>query len=224
MYDSKVIGYFTEPRIDLIQLLSKTQEKKNIKLLELGAGTGETLLAAKKLGIASECVGIELMQFDNSNQSSPEIDRFILGDIQTLSLDLSESYFDVIICADVLEHLVDPWQVIQKLSKHLKKDGLFIASIPNFRNYRVLRSIIFQGDFAYQEGGILDRTHLRFFCKSNIVDMFQGCGYEIEAIETNMGGYGLKHKLFNNLTLKLLRDFFVFQYLRVAKNSGYKLL
>ena len=214
MYNSKEMTYFTEARLDLLQLLPRSQ---NIKLLEIGAGTGETLLAAKKLGIAIECVGVELMKIDNSNQRNPDIDRFVFGDIQTLHLDFEENYFDVIVCADVIEHLINPWLTIEKLSKFLKKDGLFVSSIPNFRNFRVLRSIVFQGNFEYQEAGILDKTHLRFFCKKNIINLFKDSGYGIETIRTNMGGYGFKHKLLNDLTLKLLQDFFVFQYLIVAK-------
>lgn len=216
IYINKESSYFDAARIDLIELLPR---KKNNKILELGAGTGETLLAAKSLGFASEGIGIDLVKIENSSQNHPEIDKFIIGNIETLDLDLEESYFDVIICADVLEHLVEPRQVIKKLSKYLKKDGVFISSIPNIRHYTAMRSILLYGDFDYQEGGILDRTHLRFFCRKNIVKMFQDSGYEIVEIKTNRGGYGLKHKLINYITFGVFDDFFAFQFCTIAKKK-----
>jgi 2-polyprenyl-3-methyl-5-hydroxy-6-metoxy-1,4-benzoquinol methylase len=214
MYESKTVPYFNAIRVDLLEILPRIE---SCKLLEIGAGTGATLLAAKKMGIAHEVVGIELMEVENHTQNSSEIDRFIFGDIQSLDLEFDDEYFDVIFCADVLEHLVDPWQVIQKLSRYLKPGGLFISSIPNVRNYTVLREIIFGGSFAYKENGILDKTHMRFFCRKNLIAMFEEGGYEIEKINTNMGGYGFKHKLANAMTFGLMRDFFVLQYVTLAR-------
>ncbi|MBD2093925.1 class I SAM-dependent methyltransferase [Trichocoleus sp. FACHB-591] len=216
IYENKESSYFTTARQDIISLLPVN---KKYKILEVGAGSGETLLLAKNLDLAEEVVGIELLDFNETRQVNPKIDRFIFGNIESMELDFEEEYFDVIICADVLEHLVDPWSIVKKLSNFLKKEGFFISSIPNVRNYKILFSIFFNGDFKYQEGGILDRTHLRFFCKQNIVHLFKGNGYCIEKISNNMGGYGLKQKLFNAMTFGILRDFFVFQYCTVARKK-----
>ena len=216
MYKDKNNGYFTATRMDIIQLLPKNKDNK---ILEIGAGNGATLLAAKSLGLAKETVGIELVKVDNYSENFPNIDKFIYGDIESIKLDFEENYFDVIICADVLEHLVNPWETIKKLGRFQKEGGIFLSSIPNIRNYRILRSIILGGDFRYQDGGILDRTHLRFFCKKNIIQMFEDNDYEIIKINTNMGAYGLKQKFLNNLTLKIFDDFFVFQYCTVARKK-----
>lgn len=216
IYSNKQSSYFTAARIDLIELLPRFN---GLKILELGAGTGETLIAAKDLGLAEEVVGIELIKAENSGQTSSKIDRFIYGDIENLALDFEDNYFDVVICADVLEHLVDPWQVVRKLSNHLRQGGLFISSIPNIRNYRVLLEIFLHGSFEYQGSGILDKTHLRFFCKKNIVQMFEDNGYEIQIAKNNMGAYGLRQKLFNNVTFKIFKDFLVFQYCTVAQKK-----
>lgn len=216
IYSNKESSYFTSARMDLIELLPRC---KTNKILELGAGTGETLLAAKSLGLASEVVGIDLVKIENSNQSNPDINKFIIGNIESLDLELEENYFDVIICADVLEHLVEPLLVIKKISKHLKMGGIFISSIPNIRHYTVMRSILVYGDFDYEDGGILDKTHLRFFCRKNVIKIFQENGYDVIKIKTNMGGYGLKHKLLNNITFGVFKDLFVFQFCTVARKK-----
>jgi len=192
-------------------------KKHNNRILEIGTGMGATLIKAKELGLAEEVVGIDIEKVENNIQSESKIDRFIVGDIEALKLDFENDYFDVIICADVLEHLVDPWKTLERLTIYLKKGGVFISSIPNVRNFRVLLSIALRGDFQYTDSGILDRSHLRFFCKNNIIKMFQENGYDILSIKTNMGAYGLKHKLINFLTFGMLKDFFVFQYCTVAQ-------
>jgi len=216
LYSNKESSYFTASRMDIIELLPNF---KSNRILEFGAGTGETLLVAKSLGLASEVVGIELVKIENSNQEHPEIDKFIIGNIETLELDVEENYFDVIICADVLEHLVEPWQIVRKLSRYLKTGGFFISSIPNIRHYTVIRSILIHGNFEYKDGGILDKSHLRFFCKNDVIKMFQDGGFYIEKIKNNMGGYGLRQKLVNYITFGLFQELFVFQFCTVARKK-----
>jgi 2-polyprenyl-3-methyl-5-hydroxy-6-metoxy-1,4-benzoquinol methylase len=72
------------------------------------------------------------------------IDKFIVTDIESSVLNLPESYFDVIILADVLEHFVDPWTAIDKISIHLKKDGILLVSLPNIREIATLFKIFFE--------------------------------------------------------------------------------
>ena len=159
-YSEKNLQYFSFSRPDVISVLPKNP---NQKILEIGAGTGNMLLQIKQSGFAAEVMGVELMKQPGSNQENPHIDKFQIGDIEHDTIDAPLDYFDVIICADVLEHLADPWKVVEKLTRHLKPNGLFIASIPNIREWKSLFRIIFNGDFRYQQQGIMDKTHLRFF-------------------------------------------------------------
>lgn len=69
--------------------------------------------------------------------------------------------FDYIILGDVLEHLTDPWKIVNELKQYLKKDGCLISSIPNIMHVSVLRNLVL-GNFTYEDSGILDKTHLRF--------------------------------------------------------------
>lgn len=209
LYEEKDEGYFKGVRMDIINLIP---EGKN-RVLEVGCGFGLTLLKLKELNKAKEIVGVDIVNLEVNH-----LDNYIVGNIEEITLPYPEEYFDVVICADVLEHLVDPWTTIKKLKKHLKKDGLFIASIPNIRNYKVLFDIVLRGDFKYVDAGILDKTHLRFFCKKNIIEMFDQANMKMIEIKTNLDfGASLKIRFFNALTLKIFEEFFVTQYIIKAQ-------
>jgi SAM-dependent methyltransferase len=237
LYRDKQRGYFNYPRLDLLEMLPAG---RGLRLLELGAGDGATLRAAKARGIASYAVGIDIVdpadggsaggagQIDRADRVDgvdradriDRIDRFIVGNVEAMDLDLPLDHFDAVLCADVLEHLIDPWEVVRRLARHLRPGGVFLSSIPNLRNHRALAQIVLRGDFHYAEAGLLDRSHLRFFCRRNIRELFVQAGLVVEAMETNMGGYGLRHRAINLLTAGLLRDFFVLQYRTRARKPG----
>jgi len=209
LYRDKEEGYFNYPRLDLLEMLPRG---RGLRLLEIGAGNGATLRAAKAMGIAAYTVGVDLVEPAPVADGLPPVDRFFCGDVEGLAAELGEAAFDVVLCADVLEHLIDPWRTVRLLAGPLKSGGVFLSSIPNVRNFRALRAIVLEGDFRYAEAGLLDRTHLRFFCRKNIRQLFEQAGLTVEAMETNMGAFGLRHKAINALTFGLLQDFFVFQY------------
>ncbi|HYG61334.1 MAG TPA: class I SAM-dependent methyltransferase [Thermoanaerobaculia bacterium] len=210
LYRHKEQGYFTVARHDLLEMLPR-QAAGGLRLLELGAGSGATLRAAKAMGLASYTVGIDIVEPAAASDGGPAVDLFLCGNVETMELDLPRD-FDAVICADVLEHLVDPWRVVARLAGHLRSGGVFLSSIPNTRNHRLLSKIVLHGDFGYEDAGLFDRSHLRFFCRRNIREMFEGAGLVVETMETNMGAYGLRHKALDLLTLGRLHDFFVFQY------------
>lgn len=214
LYRDKQRGYFNYPRLDLLEML---HPRTGLKMLELGAGDGATLRRAKAQGIASYVVGIDLVEIEAPQDDQPAVDRFLVGNIEEMTLDLPAGFFDVVLCADVLEHLIDPWSVVRSLAGHLRRGGLFLSSIPNVRNHRVLTQIVLRGDFHYADAGLLDRSHLRFFCRQNIRELFEEAGLVVEAMDVNMGGYGLRHRLINALAGGLLEDFFVFQYRTAAR-------
>jgi 2-polyprenyl-3-methyl-5-hydroxy-6-metoxy-1,4-benzoquinol methylase len=208
LYRDKGASYFGTPRLDLLGMLPAGG---GLSLLELGAGDGATLRAAKRLGLASSTAGIDLVAPD-LGAADERIDRFLTGDCERMELDLPPGSFDAVLCADVLEHLVDPWRMVRRLTELLRPGGLFLASLPNFRNHRAWWPILFAGDFRYEPSGLRDHTHLRFFCRQNIEQLFQNAGLEVEAMAENMGAYGRRHRLLDALTCRLGHDFFVFQF------------
>lgn len=78
----------------------------------------------------------------------------------------------------VLEHLHDPERILQKLLSYLKADGSILCSVPNILNRHVISDLL-RGKLEYQDAGILDRTHLRFFTMDSIVRVFERCGMEV---------------------------------------------
>ena len=134
-YKSKESDYYSGTRMDVISFLKNGQQKK---VLEIGAGGGDSLCFIKENKLAEEVVGVELFVLKDSNQTNPLIDQFIHGNIEDQSLNLKEENFDVIILADVLEHLVDPWKTVEYVSKFLKKGGKVITSLPNVQDFKTM--------------------------------------------------------------------------------------
>ena len=120
----------------------------------------------------------------------------------------------------MLEHLIDPWKVVESLTKFLKKDGIFIVSVPNIREILTISKILFGGGFDYNpDGGIMDKTHLRFFCKKNVSELFNKNIYEVKNILPTLASAPKNsiRKIFNKITLNIFEQFLTFQYIGVAK-------
>jgi len=220
-YDAKDTQYYRNVRTDLITALGNKQYNN---VLELGAGGCDTLAYMKNFGLAKHVTALELFSIPGSNQENPIIDKLIIADLSAIpTLGLTESSFDLIICGDVLEHIFDPWAVVLYIKKLLTHGGLLICSIPNIRFYKAMFSIFFQGDFNYTKDGILDRTHIRFFCKKNIIDMFKQNDFAITRIQPSfqVNKNEGKRRLLNNLSLGLFQNFLTFQYIiQVSKNDN----
>lgn len=94
--------------------------------------------------------------------------------------------FDVVILADVLEHLPDPASVLQLTRRVLEQDGIVIASVPNVAHWSVRLDLLF-GRFDYQPCGIMDATHLRWFTEKSVRVLFETTGYQIESLRHTAG-------------------------------------
>jgi 2-polyprenyl-3-methyl-5-hydroxy-6-metoxy-1,4-benzoquinol methylase len=219
-YENKQEGYYNNVRHDLIRFFNKSIT--NLKVLEVGAAYGETLFFLKKSGIASEVVGIELFQDSTNIDKYKELDQFLFGDIQTLDVSNFDNYFDVILLADVLEHLIEPLPVLEKVKNLLKKDGEIIISIPNIRHYSSFIKIFIKGNFQYEDSGIFDYTHTRFYCKKDIIKLVQKAGFTIEISEGSIKNYQGKSaaKIFNFLTFGVFEEFLSVQYFFKIKKAN----
>lgn len=210
----KSAGYFEHTRRDLIALIPKIS---NGRILEIGCAMGHTLAAIKNEGLASEVVGVELLDLPRTAAQRQSVDRYIIGNIETDDLDLETESFDVVICGDVLEHLQDPWSVVGMLHNLLRRNGVLIASIPNVREVRTLYNIIIRGDFEYSDLGVLDRTHLRFFCRKNMLKLLTSAGGLVEHISSDLEVHANLRSRLNSLTFGLFQDFLATQYMFVVR-------
>jgi 2-polyprenyl-3-methyl-5-hydroxy-6-metoxy-1,4-benzoquinol methylase len=129
---------------------------------------------------------------------------------------LPSGRFDVIVFADVLEHMVEPENALQAAVKALAPSGVAVASIPNVRHWRaVVWPLLRHGAWTYTETGILDRTHLRFFTRRSMCDFFSDNGWSVESVTgINMGRRG---RQLSAASAHLLNDFLHMQYVVVAR-------
>lgn len=91
--------------------------------------------------------------------------------------------FDGVVFNDVLEHMPDPHRAVQAARGLLAPGGWIVASIPNVRHLRVVSELLLRGRWDYADSGILDHTHLRFFTRATIRELFEQTGLGIDILE-----------------------------------------
>jgi O-antigen biosynthesis protein len=148
------------------------------RVLEFGCATGymSEVLKSRK---GCKVTGIEISP-EAAEIAREHCDRVIVGDAEELDYGelLGKDRFEAILFADVLEHLKRPGDVLERIRPFLSRRGRVIASIPNIAHGSV-RLALLAGEFRYRELGLLDSTHLRFFTRAGIHDLFEGAGFVI---------------------------------------------
>ncbi len=154
---------------------------ENKYVLDIGCATGYLASLLKQ----RDCrvVGIDINE-KSANAARKVCEQVIIADLDFTPISelLAKQKFDVAIFGDVLEHLRNPWQILQDTHKILSEDGFIVASIPNIAHGATRLSLL-KGDFEYQKMGILDSTHLRFFTRYSIEKLFENTGYLVSDIE-----------------------------------------
>ncbi len=213
LYISKDDDYFKSVRLEIKTLLPRGIDR----VLEVGCASGATLQWLKKETGCSWVGGIELTK-DAADRAKKVLDFFLEGNIENNELPIESASIDLILCLDVLEHLVDPWQVVKRLSILLKPGGAMIVSLPNICHRDVMISLLFSDRWDYQNSGILDRTHLRFFTQTTALEMLQDAGLKCDKVHPIIAiNNGFKLWCFkwiiNPLTFYTIHKFFVRQYI-----------
>lgn len=209
MINSKLAAqnqYYHELRAPLISLARGNPRR----VLELGCAAGQTLAYFKTRG-AEYTVGVEIVpEVAELARRRPEVDEVIVGNVEQLELDYPAQSFDLIIAGHVLEHLVDPWAVLKRLHTLLKPGGQLIGALPNIRYHSVILPLLFKGTWQYQQTGIMDWTHLRFFSHATIEDLLRSTGFKIDAIVPESGGP--RAGLINSITFGVFRHLLSYAY------------
>ena len=179
------------------------------RILDVGCGPGLTGAALLDLG-ATEVWGIERDEALVAEAAqrltkvvNVDLDRDPCGPLPT-------SYFDTLLYADILEHLIDPWRVLRAQTALLAQTGSIVVSIPNVRHLRVVLPLLIKGRWEYQDEGLLSRGHLRFFTTASMRSMIEDAGYRIE-LQT--GTYAPVGRWLKWLSLHTLDDLVVRQRL-----------
>ena len=213
-YTNKQASYFEQRRQEMLAFIPLTAKR----VLEVGCGSG-SFAAYLKSQRSVEVVAIEAHPAA-AEAARPRVDRLINANIEEAAPQLAGEQFDCVVFNDVLEHLVDPWAALSQIRPLLSDAGQVVASIPNMRYFPVLKELVLRGQWEYQQQGVLDRTHLRFFTTHSMRQLFASTGFTIQTLE-GINGIKFPWKLgvLNALSGKCLQDTRFPQFACVALKS-----
>ena len=179
--------------------ICKNSPSRPLRILEVGCSSGYLGAALAKEG--HEVWGVE-PNTEAANAARQVLYRVFTGFLDDFLDSNAEIKFDVIIFGDVLEHLVDPEAALKKCAAFLSDEGVVVASIPNVTHFSI-RAMMLEGRWEYSDLGILDRTHMRFFTRRSIVELFSESQYDINeiksvklpvAVAAELGGFSLSRE------------------------------
>jgi hypothetical protein len=153
------------------------------KVLELGTGPGSitqhffTEGQCKVTGIEMDAEAIEMVR-----PFCEVVHRGDLNDPEWPRLVADCGGFDVVVAADVLEHLYQPWETLAAMKGLLNDAGSIVVSLPHVGHCSIAACLMAE-DFSYMDWGLLDRTHIRFFGIHNIQSLFDDAGLKIVRAE-----------------------------------------
>lgn len=149
------------------------------RVLEIGCGPGSITKILAEQG-SCRVTGLEL-DAEAIKKVTPYCVQVMQADLNSCKwpclLDGAER-FDVVVAADVLEHLYDPLEALQQMVPLINSNGYFVVSLPHVGHAAVMSCLI-NGDFEYRDWGLLDRTHIRFFGLKNIESLFAQANLKI---------------------------------------------
>lgn len=183
------------------------------RVLEVGCGRGGF---RANLAPDAEVWGVEAVP-EVAEQAGSVMTRVLTGRFEDVAADLPDRYFDLIVCNDVIEHMSDDRGFLQSLHRYMAPGAHLMGSIPNMRYWPVMRELIFRRDWEYQDEGVLDRTHLRFYTVRSFPRLLQQTGFAL----LRWQGINGKQRKFRQWMLRLIlprwsSDLFCLQFAFVA--------
>lgn len=187
------------------------------RLLDVGCGAG-AFGHLMKSDFGCEVWGIEIVE-DMASLAKERLDRVETGDCMKILPTLPGSHFDVVVFSDVLEHLVNPVAALSEVKRVLTPDGVLVASVPNIRYWPAFKRLLLHGDFPWEDQGIFDATHLRFFTEKSFRRMFESNGWQVAQLGGVNAYVSFGMRAANVLAMRKLRDMKWMQFVAVAKPS-----
>lgn len=157
-----------------LEILKLVGKKKTI--LEIGSSSGYMTRAF----LRNECI-VDVVECDQKAVAKlpKQVRRILNVSIENDGIFKSLEKFDFIIMADVLEHLVNPEQVLKRLCEVSFVNTKLLISLPNIASWPMRKQLFFKGDFQYQESGLLDRTHLHFYTVNTLPEVLKKNGWKV---------------------------------------------
>jgi SAM-dependent methyltransferase len=160
---------------DVLRLMPKHLKR----VVEVGCSSGALARAYTAENPGCQYTGIEIDP-EYAEQAKAFCASVICTDVETMSDATFVPLFpsDCWVFGDSLEHLRDPWALLKRMRSHLQMEAHIVACIPNAQHWSV-QARLNCGQFRYEDQGLLDRTHLRWFTRLTIIELFQSTGYQI---------------------------------------------
>ena len=169
------------------------------EVVEVGCGSGALAKAYRQLNAKAEywCIDIEP---EYAAMAQAQCHRSMAMNIEQASDDFWEDAWntDCWVFGDTLEHLVDPWRVLTRIRANLPADGAVVACVPNMQHWSVIHRLI-TGELHYEDAGLLDRTHLRWFTQKTMVRLFEDTGFRVEFMMARVFDEPMRHLAINEL-------------------------
>jgi glycosyltransferase involved in cell wall biosynthesis len=155
------------------QILQWLSTASPLRVLDLGCSGGHLAAELRKLG--HNVVGVDVEEVDGVRE---RVDEFVLHDLDQGIGDAVQGPFDVVLAADVLEHVRNPAQLLSDARGLLVPGGVVLACVPNIGHWYA-RGRVVTGTFAYERRGILDEGHVRFFTRRTFAKLARDADFEI---------------------------------------------
>lgn len=199
------LGYYSLARNELLNL---HPWRGGEHVLDIGCGAGGNHRFLRGCNVAS-VTGIE-MEPAPARQAASVYDHVLVGRAESLLTDLPVRP-DVVICADILEHLVDPGSLVYHVARLTDPTASLLVSVPNVRHVSVLRMLLLHGQWTYEPAGIMDQTHLRWFTARSIIRLLEISGWRTVAIRPKFNTRRQEH--WNTVTCGQMSAFLAEQFL-----------
>lgn len=149
------------------------------KIIEIGCSSGALAREFKRVHPDAHWVGVEI-DSDYAELAKRYCDTTVVRNLEECDQFFYDDHRDrdCWIFADVLEHFRDPWVVVRNIRRVIPDNGCIVACIPNAQNWSLIARLAV-GDFRYEDIGLLDRTHLRWFTRQTVYQLFEQEGFKI---------------------------------------------
>lgn len=185
MHASEIAEYYAAERPEVVAFLRPHGPFGTA--LDIGCAAGMLGAGLLREGLVGACDGVEL-NFAAARQAETRLRQVWTGSLEFVAEEIPWTHYDLVVLADVLEHLVDPWAALRLLHARTAPGCRLLLSVPNVRHYKVSLPLLFKGAFRYADAGIMDRTHLHFFTRGSLEETVRDCGWTPRTLGSHMKG------------------------------------